>query len=82
MSGLARAVTGTGMRELFRSELADPLDTDGVHLGRPPVGSPTSVAQTILPHNTTMNSAFEFIAPKRRHYRFRACWARSTSLAC
>ncbi len=36
VSGLARAVTGRGMRELFRTELAEPLGTDGVHLGRPP----------------------------------------------
>ena len=36
MSGLARAVTGKGMRELIREELAEPLSTDGLHLGRPP----------------------------------------------
>ena len=36
MSGLARAVTGKGMRELVRVELAQPLNTDGLHLGRPP----------------------------------------------
>ena len=36
MSGLARAVTGKGMRELIREELAEPLNTDGLHLGRPP----------------------------------------------
>ena len=40
MSGLARAVTGKGMRELIREELAEPLGTDGLHLGRPPDGSP------------------------------------------
>ena len=37
MSGLARAVTGKGMRELIRDEVAEPLNTDGLHLGRPPV---------------------------------------------
>src|SRR5262245_53819355 len=42
MSGLARAVTGKSMRELFGSELAEPLDTDGVHLGRPPAAARTS----------------------------------------
>ncbi|HEV7362536.1 MAG TPA: serine hydrolase domain-containing protein, partial [Mycobacterium sp.] len=41
LSGLARAVTGKGMRELIRQEVARPLNTDGVHLGRPPEGSPT-----------------------------------------
>jgi CubicO group peptidase (beta-lactamase class C family) len=41
MSGLARAVTGKGMRELFRSELAEPLNTDGIHLGsHPPMPRP------------------------------------------
>lgn len=35
LSGLARAVTGKGMRELIRQEVARPLDTDGLHLGRP-----------------------------------------------
>lgn len=64
MSGLARAVTGVGMRELFRTELAEPLNTDGVHLGRPPADSPTVVAQTLLPHNAKVNSVFDVIAPK------------------
>src|SRR6516164_379736 len=39
MSGLARAVTGKDMRVLFREELAEPLNSDGFHLGRPPTGS-------------------------------------------
>jgi CubicO group peptidase (beta-lactamase class C family) len=82
MSGLARAVTGTGMRQLFRTELAEPLDTDGVHLGRPPVAAPTSVAQTILPHSATMNSAFESSHRNWRRCRYPACWARSTSPVC
>jgi CubicO group peptidase (beta-lactamase class C family) len=49
LSGLARAVTGKGMRDLFREELAQPLDTDGLHLGRPPADAPTTAAQTLLP---------------------------------
>ena len=52
------------MRELFRTELAEPMNTDGVHLGRPPANSPTTVAQTLLPHNATVNSVFDVIAPK------------------
>jgi hypothetical protein len=36
MSGLARAVTGKGMRALICGELAEPLDTDGMHLDLPP----------------------------------------------
>jgi CubicO group peptidase (beta-lactamase class C family) len=55
MSGLARAVTGKGMRTLIREELAEPLDTDGIHLGRPPTESPTRVAQIIMPQNIVGN---------------------------
>jgi CubicO group peptidase (beta-lactamase class C family) len=55
MSGLARAVTGKGMRALIREELAEPLDTDGMHLGRPPAGSPTRVAEIIMPQNIVGN---------------------------
>lgn len=43
-SGIARAVTGRSMAELFRSEIADPIDDDGIHLGSPPAGSPTTVS--------------------------------------
>ena len=32
-SGLARAVTGEGMRDLVRTELAEPLGTDGLEIG-------------------------------------------------
>jgi CubicO group peptidase (beta-lactamase class C family) len=64
MSGLARAVTGSGMRELIRQELAEPLDTDGLHLGRPPVESPTRVAQIIMPQSTINNPLFNAVAPK------------------
>lgn len=49
MSGLARAVTGRGMRELFRTELAEPLNIDGIHLGRPPVDAPTQPGEIIGP---------------------------------
>src|ERR1700760_4853142 len=49
LSGLARAVTGKGMRELIRREVAQPLNTDGIHLGRPPEGSPTVPAQVLIP---------------------------------
>lgn len=64
MSGLARAVTGQGMRELFRTELAEPLNTDGIHLGRPPVGAPTRAAQILGPQRTWPNHVFDFLAPK------------------
>ncbi|MDT5145777.1 MAG: hypothetical protein QOC58_422, partial [Mycobacterium sp.] len=55
MSGLARSVTGKGMRTLFRDELAEPLGTDGFHLGRPPAGSPTRVAEIIMPQSMVSN---------------------------
>ena len=64
MSGLARAVTGRGMRELFRTELAAPLNTDGVHLGRPPVGAPTQPARIIGPQTRLQNPIFNLIAPR------------------
>ena len=34
-SGLARAITGKGMRELVHTELAGPLGTDGLEIGSP-----------------------------------------------
>ncbi|RDH77500.1 class A beta-lactamase-related serine hydrolase [Mycolicibacterium moriokaense] len=64
VSGVCRAVTGMGMRELIREEVACPLNTDGVHLGRPPAGSPTKVAQILIPQNARPNPVFNFIAPK------------------
>jgi CubicO group peptidase (beta-lactamase class C family) len=64
MSGVARAVTGTGMQELFRTELAQPLNCDGIYLGRPPVKASIEVAETLLPHSATVNSIVDFIAPK------------------
>jgi CubicO group peptidase (beta-lactamase class C family) len=64
MSGLARAVTGIGMRELIRVELAEPLNTDGLHLGRPPAGSATKAAQILAPQATRVNHLFNLVAPK------------------
>ena len=64
MSGLARAVTGKGMRDLIREELAEPLNTDGLHLGRPPADSPTRAAQILAPQGTFSNPVFNFIAPR------------------
>jgi CubicO group peptidase (beta-lactamase class C family) len=61
---LARAVTGRGMRDLIRQELAEPLGTDGLHLGRPPVESPTRPAQVIMPQSAINNPVFNAVAPK------------------
>ena len=63
LAGLARAVTGRGMRELFRTELAEPLHTDGFHLGRPPVDVPTQPAQIIGPQSRLQNPIFNLVAP-------------------
>jgi CubicO group peptidase (beta-lactamase class C family) len=64
MSGLARAVTGSGMRELIRTELAEPLDTDGLHLGRPGASAPTRPAQILVPQGTLPNPLFNVVAPR------------------
>jgi CubicO group peptidase (beta-lactamase class C family) len=64
MSGLARSVTGKGMRTLFREELAEPLGTDGFHLGRPPAGSPTRVAEIIMPQSMVSNRLVNCVTQK------------------
>ncbi len=64
MSGLARAVTGKSMRTLFREQLAQPLGTDGFHLGRPPAESATRAAQIIMPQSTVANPVFNWVAPR------------------
>ncbi len=63
LSGLARSVTGRGMRELMRLEVAEPLNTDGVHLGRPPVGAPTQIARFIGSQLSIPNPVFNAVAP-------------------
>jgi CubicO group peptidase (beta-lactamase class C family) len=64
MSGLARAVTGKGMRALIREELAQPLGTDGLHLGRPPAEAPTRVAEIITPQSAPGNPALNYAVVK------------------
>jgi CubicO group peptidase (beta-lactamase class C family) len=64
MSGLGRALTGKGMRELIREEVAGPLNTDGLHLGRPPADAPTRAAQILAPQGTFANPLFNFVAPR------------------
>jgi CubicO group peptidase (beta-lactamase class C family) len=64
MSGLARAVTGKGMRALIREELAEPLGTDGLHLGRPPAEAPTRVAEIIMPQNLPGNPVINCVTYK------------------
>lgn len=64
LAGLARAVTGKGMRQLFREEVAAPLNTDGIHLGRPSADAPTRPAQIIHPQMNIQNPVFNFLAPR------------------
>ena len=52
------------MRELFRAEVARPLDTDGFHLGRPQEDAPTKVAQIMFPQNTRANPLIDRLAPQ------------------
>ncbi|MFE3755628.1 serine hydrolase domain-containing protein [Nocardia tengchongensis] len=47
MNGLARAITGHDMTRLYRSEVAEPLGVDGIHLGRPPAGAHTRPADLV-----------------------------------
>ncbi|QVI19573.1 beta-lactamase family protein [Nocardia tengchongensis] len=47
MNGLARAITGHDMTRLYRSEVAEPLGVDGIHLGRPPAGARTRPADLV-----------------------------------
>ncbi|GAA5059095.1 serine hydrolase domain-containing protein [Nocardia callitridis] len=47
MAGLARAVTGRDLPELFRTEVAEPLGIDGLHLGAPPPESSTVFAPLV-----------------------------------
>ncbi len=67
MSGLARAVTGKGMRTLVREELAEPLGTDGMHLGRPPAESPTRVAEIVMPQNIVANPILGYVTHRVAH---------------
>ncbi|GAB09171.1 putative esterase [Gordonia araii NBRC 100433] len=49
MAGLAGSVTGKSMRELWASELAEPLGIDELSLGAPPAGSPLGLAEIVDP---------------------------------
>lgn len=64
LSGLARAVTGKGMGELIAEEVAAPLATDGIHLGRPPADSAMQPAQILIPQGSGANALVDFVVPK------------------
>lgn len=46
VAGLARGLTDCGMAELVRTEIAEPLAIDGLHIGMPPEG-PAAVAEPV-----------------------------------
>lgn len=75
LSGLARSVTGKGMRTLFREEVAEPLDTDGIYLGRPPVAAPVRAAQIIHPQLNVPNPLFNHLAPHAAIHQLSAGFA-------
>jgi CubicO group peptidase (beta-lactamase class C family) len=52
------------MRALIREELAEPLGTDGIHLGRPPAEAPTRVAEIIMPQNIVGNPIVDRVTRK------------------
>lgn len=47
VAGLARSVTGLGMADLFRREVAAPLGIDGIYLGTPPGDATTMLAAIV-----------------------------------
>ncbi|QLY30026.1 beta-lactamase family protein [Nocardia huaxiensis] len=55
MAGIARAITGRDMAELYRTEVAEPLGVDGIHLGAPPAGSRTIGADLVGSVKTLAN---------------------------
>jgi CubicO group peptidase (beta-lactamase class C family) len=71
LAGLARRVTGRGMAELARSEVAEPLGIDGMHIGMPETG-PGDVAQPVgaaLRHFTTAARVFAPLVSRSRYTR-------------
>lgn len=62
LAGLARRVTGQGMRALVRSELDDVLGTDGVHIGAPP-GASGRIAQPVGAALRHLGSLAQAMAP-------------------
>nr|AAA63062.1 u650p [Mycobacterium leprae] len=67
-----RAVKSKERRELIRVELTQSLNTNRLHLGRPPADAPTHTAQIITPQNTKTNPLLNFVAPKIAVFSFSA----------
>jgi CubicO group peptidase (beta-lactamase class C family) len=66
VAGLVRRVTGHGLGELVQSELAEPLGTDGLHIGAPATIR-ERVAEPIGSALRHIGSAAQFLAPVWTH---------------
>jgi len=63
VAGLARRITGCGMAELARTEIAEPLQIEGgLHIGVPP-GGPESIAQIVGTALRRVNTVGRFLGP-------------------
>jgi CubicO group peptidase (beta-lactamase class C family) len=62
ISGLARRITGWGLRDLVRTELAEPLGTDGLHIGAP-VDAAGRVAEPVGSALRRLGSAAQMLTP-------------------
>ncbi|KIA64978.1 serine hydrolase domain-containing protein [Nocardia vulneris] len=67
MAGLARAVTGRSMGELFRSEVAEPLGLEGIHLGLPPEHAQTTYAPLAGTHLKAIGNPLGALVLGRSH---------------
>ena len=65
LSGLARRVTGQGMRELVQTELADTLGTDGLNIGAPD-GAHELIAQPVGSALRQIGAVTRFTSPLLR----------------
>jgi CubicO group peptidase (beta-lactamase class C family) len=52
------------MGDLIRTELAEPLNTDGLYLGRPPADAPTQPARIIGPQTRLQNPIVNLVTPR------------------
>jgi CubicO group peptidase (beta-lactamase class C family) len=62
VAGLLRQLTGRGIADLVRTELAEPLGTDGLHIGAPPAVQPR-VAEPIGSALRHLGSAAQVLTP-------------------
>jgi CubicO group peptidase (beta-lactamase class C family) len=62
VAGLARQITGRGMAELVRAEVAEPLGVEGLHIGMPPDG-PGAVAEPVGSQNRLFGLARQILQP-------------------